>query len=149
MENTNYNIERFYAEHKAMYKTALAEIKSEKKSSHWIWYIFPQMKFLGMSPPAKYYGIDSTEEAKAYYNDPYLGEKLREICHALLECKSSDPLEIMGHIDRKKLRSSMTLFYIATGDELFQRVLDKFYHGIPDKTTVDYINKMNSSNESY
>lgn len=136
MENKDYNIKRFYYEHKLSYDTALKEIKNERKFSHWIWYIFPQLKVLGSSDKAIYYGIENANEAKAYYDDPYLGEKFREICQALLECKSSNPLEVMGYPDNIKLQSSMTLFYMATGDELFKKVLDKFYDGREDPQTI-------------
>lgn len=139
MESKDYNIKRFYYEHKMYYDTALREIKNERKFSHWIWYIFPQLKVLGSSAKAILYGIENTEEAKAYYDDPYLGEKFREICQALLECKSSNPLEVMGYPDNMKLQSSMTLFYLATGDELFNKVLDKFYNGKMDDKTVSYL----------
>lgn len=136
MENKDYKIKRFYYEHKLNYDTALREIKKERKLTHWIWYVFPQLKVLGSSERAIYYGMENAEEAKAYYDDPYLGEKFREICQALLDCKSSNPLEVMGYPDNMKLQSSMTLFYIATGDELFKKVLDKFYDGREDPQTI-------------
>lgn len=136
MGNKDYKIKRFYYEHKLNYDTALREIKNGRKFSHWIWYVFPQLKVLGSSDKAIYYGMENAEEAKAYYDDPYLGEKFREICQTLLECKSSNPLEVMGYPDNLKLQSSMTLFYIATGDELFKKVLDKFYGGREDPQTV-------------
>lgn len=139
MESKDYNIKRFYYEHKLSYDTALKEIKNERKFSHWIWYIFPQLTVLGSSEKATYYGVENSEEAKAYYDDPYLGEKFREICCALLECKSSNPLEVMGYPDNIKLQSSMTLFYMATGDELFKKVLDKFYDGKTDEKTVSFL----------
>lgn len=139
MESKNYFIERFYCEHKLNFDTALSEIKREKKFSHWIWYVFPQLKVLGSSSKARLYGIENAEEARLYYDDPYLGEKFREICRALLACKSDNPLEIMGYPDNIKLCSSMTLFYLATGDDLFKKVLDKFYDGKMDDKTVSYL----------
>lgn len=139
MQNKDYNIERFYYEHKLNFDMALTEIKRERKFSHWIWYVFPQLKILGSSNNAIYYGLENAEEAKAYYNDPYLGQKLIEICIALLECKSSDPFEVMGFPDNLKLQSSMTLFYLATGDDIFRKVLDKFYDGKQDEKTVSFL----------
>lgn len=136
MENKSYNIDRFYYEHKLYFDSALSEIKQGKKRTHWIWYIFPQLKVLGSSEKAIYYGMECSQEARDYYNDPYLGESLREICCALLECASSDPDEVMGYPDNFKLQSSMTLFYMATEDELFQKVLDKFFEGRVDPQTV-------------
>lgn len=135
----NYNIERFYKEHKEYYDDALREIKRGKKRSHWMWYIFPQLKFLGRSQTAVYYGIENIEEARAYYNDAYLGEKLREISVALLECESDDAFEVMGYPDNLKLFSSMTLFYLATNDEIFKYVLDKFYGGKQDDATASFL----------
>lgn len=135
----NYNIERFYKEHKEHYDDALREIKRGKKRSHWMWYIFPQLKFLGRSQTAVYYGIENIEEARAYYNDAYLGEKLREISVALLECESADAFEVMGYPDNLKLCSSMTLFYLATNDEIFKYVLDKFYGGKQDDATASFL----------
>lgn len=136
MESKDYFIERFYCEYKLNYETALKEIKNGRKESHWIWYIFPQLKGLGSSAKSTLYGIENAEEARLYYEDAYLGEKFREICQALLECKSDDALEIMGYPDNFKLQASMTLFYIATGDELFKKVLDKFFEGRQHPQTV-------------
>ncbi len=134
------NISRFYEPHRQFFDAALAEIKSGRKQSHWMWYIFPQLKTLGYSSTAVYYGIENTEEAKEFYNDGYLGKNLREICRALLECESNDALEVMGYPDNLKLCSSMTLFYQATDDELFALVLKKFYNGEQDSLTLNRIN---------
>ena len=124
-----YNIERFHDVHRIYFEDALNEIKSGRKQSHWMWYIFPQLKSLGRSYKAVYFGVENAEEARLFYNDSYLGANLKEICRALLECESSDALEVMGYPDNLKLCSSMTLFYLATKDELFADVLNKFYDG--------------------
>ncbi len=134
-----YNIERFYDVHRIYYEDALNEIKSGRKQTHWMWYIFPQLKTLGRSYKAVYFGMENAEEAKLFYNDNYLGENLREICRALLECNSNDALEVMGYPDNLKLCSSMTLFYIATNDGLFADVLNKFYGGKQDGLTEMYL----------
>lgn len=142
--NTNqkkYNIERFYGEHRRWYGTALQEIRNGQKISHWIWFIFPQLSFLGRSNTAVYYGIESAEEARQYYNDEYLGKSLREITAALLKCEATDPVEVMGRPDDLKLRSSMTLFYEVTGDKLFADVLEKFYEGKGDMATLSFLGK--------
>lgn len=136
MKSELNDIERFYDEHKLYYDIALKEIRNEKKQSHWIWSVFPLLKGLDSSPKAILYGIESAEEARVYYDDAYLGERFREICQALLECKSGDALEIMGYPDNFKLQASMTLFYIATEDELFKKVLDKFFDGKQHPQTV-------------
>lgn len=134
-----YNIERFYDVHRNYYETALKEIRQGRKQSHWMWYIFPQLKILGQSYKAIYFGMENAEEAKAFYDDDYLGANLREICRALLECKSNDALEVMGYPDELKLCSSMTLFYNATEDELFDKVLQKFYGGRQDEITKNQL----------
>ena len=135
------NISRFYEPQKLFFDVALREIKAGCKQSHWMWYIFPQLKSLGYSHNAVFYGLENTEEAREFYNDAYLGENLREICRALLECESNDALEVLGYPDNLKLCSSMTLFYIVTGDALFRKVLDKFYDEKQDKVTVKIINQ--------
>lgn len=136
-----YNIERFYPVQRLYYEVALREIKAGEKQSHWMWYIFPQLRFLGKSSRAIEYGMENAEEAKIFYDDSYLGANLREICRALLECESNDAYEVMGPPDHIKLCSSMTLFYYVTGDELFADVLKKFYNGRHDKITIDYLNR--------
>ena len=133
------NISRFYEPHKLFFDVALREIKSGCKQSHWIWYVFPQLKSLGYSHNAIIYGLENVEEAKEFYNDSYLGKNLIEICRALLECKSNDALEVMGYPDNLKLCSCMTLFYFATKDELFADVLQKFYGGKQDELTLNQI----------
>lgn len=133
------NINRFYEPHKQFYDTALIEIKAGRKQSHWMWYIFPQLKSLGYSYNAVYYGLEDVNEAREFCNDTCLGENLREICRALLECESNDALEVLGYPDNLKLCSSMTLFYVATGDKLFADVLDKYYGGKQDELTLNQI----------
>ena len=133
------NISRFYGPHKLFFEIALKEIKAGRKQSHWMWYIFPQLKSLGNSYNAVYYGLEDVNEAKEFYNDSYLSENLKEICRALLECESNDALEVMGYPDNLKLCSSMTLFYHATKDELFADVLQKFYGGKQDELTLNQI----------
>ncbi len=133
----DYNITRFYEPHKQHFATALSEIEAGRKQSHWMWYIFPQHNSLGFSYESFYYGIENTEEARLFYNDEYLGGNLRNICRALLESQSDSAFEIFGHPDDIKLRSSMTLFYIATQDELFADVLKKFCDGRQDEITIE------------
>ena len=133
----NYDMSRFIKAHELDYQRALAEIKDGKKVSHWIWYIFPQMKGLGRSSMSDYYGIQDLEEAKAYLADPILGKHLIEICGALLSLDSNDATEVMGQPDDRKLKSSMALFDAATESlDVFQRILDKYYHGKKDYRTL-------------
>ena len=124
-----YNIERFHDVHRIYFEDALKEIQAGRKQTHWMWYIFPQLKTLGQSYKAVYFGMENAEEAKIFYNDSYLGANLKKICQALLEYGSNDALEVMGYPDNLKLCSSMTLFYLATDDKLFAGVLNKFYDG--------------------
>ncbi|MBO7160606.1 MAG: DUF1810 domain-containing protein, partial [Paludibacteraceae bacterium] len=108
--------------------------------SHWMWYIFPQLKGLGLSSMATYYGIDGEEEARAYLNHPILGARLREITLALLNVEDKTAQEIFGWTDTMKLRSCMTLFNaVASGDDLFQKVLEKYYNGKPDDRTLELL----------
>ena len=133
----DYNLERFVKAQEMMYEWALKEIKNGRKQTHWMWFIFPQMKGLGRSSTAQYFGIEDRGEAEAYLEHPILGARLREISLALLELDKSDPYEIMGGIDGKKLCSSMTLFAQIEGqDSVFSRVLDKYYGGKADMRTV-------------
>ena len=131
-----YNLDRFRSAHGESYETALREIRSGRKQSHWMWYIFPQIQGLGRSAMAMHYEIQNAEEALEYWNDPLLRSHMVEICGALL--KLNRPIIwIMGYTDHLKLRSSMTLFWLVTGEQLFKDVLDKFYHGKVDNYTKE------------
>lgn len=133
----NYDISRFIEAQRSSYQQALTEIKNGKKASHWIWYIFPQIKGLGRSAMSEYYGIQDIDEAKAYLADAILSKRLIEICEVLLSLDTNDAVEVMGRPDDKKLKSSMTLFDAATDSlEIFQMVLDKYYNGKKDNLTL-------------
>ena len=134
-----YNLERFLTAHKYNYENALHEITDGRKRTHWIWFIFPQLAVLGHSANAKYYGISGYDEAKAYYEHPILGTRLREITMALLQHRGVSAVDILGDIDAVKVRSCMTLFDAVSPDDIFQEVLDAFYGGTSDKKTLDYI----------
>ena len=132
-----YNLSRFHSAQARDYETALSEIRSGRKRSHWIWYIFPQIQGLGYSSTAQYYALQDLDEAKAYLEDPVLRERLLEISSALLDLACSDPSAVMGYPDDLKLRSSMTLFALADPDcPVFPAVLRKFYRGEMDERTV-------------
>jgi uncharacterized protein (DUF1810 family) len=119
------------------YPAALSEIKDGRKRTHWMWYIFPQLAGLGQSETSKYYGIKSLAEAREYLKHPVLGTRLIELCNVLLELKSNDATKIFGSPDDAKLRSSMTLFSLVEGaSPVFQKVLDKFFHGQTDQKTI-------------
>ena len=137
----NYDLERFHKAQKFDYPVALGEIKNGRKESHWMWYIFPQLKELGYSSTAKYYGL-TKDEAKAYINDEILKSRLIEISQALLELTSSNATEILGYPDDLKLKSCMTLFSeIAPEIEVFDQVLQKFFSGKKDDKTLKLLGK--------
>lgn len=139
------SVERFVqAQDGGVYERALAEIRSGRKRSHWIWYIFPQAQGLGNSEMATYYGIASASELAAYVAHPVLMPRLREITQALLDLDETNPEHVMSWIDTKKLRSCMTLFGDETGESVFQQVLDRYYHGRADKRTRDIVADWNS-----
>lgn len=123
------------------YDTALSQIRRGHKSSHWIWYIFPQLEALGKSGTARYYGISGLEEAQAYAAHPVLGARLRQIAQAALDQPENDPGILMGSgIDRSKLRSCMTLFELADpGCDVYSRVLERFYQGRRCRLTLSLL----------
>ena len=133
-----YDLERFVDAQKYSYEQALAEMKAGRKQSHWIWYIFPQLKGLGRTYNAEFYGLDGAEEAAEYLKHPVLGARLREISGVLLELESSDPERVMGgHPDDWKLCSCMTLFAeISEEGSVFHKVLEKFFGGQKDGRTL-------------
>ncbi len=134
MEKT---LERFREVQARDYSEALAEIRSGRKQSHWMWYIFPQIHDLGFSSISQYYAIQNLQEARDYLNDPVLGAHLVEISKALLDLKTNDPHQVFGSPDDMKLRSCMTLFEKADPENpVFAQVLDKFYDGRRDKRTL-------------
>jgi len=128
---------RFIEAQENNYATALAEIRNGRKQSHWIWYVFPQIRGLGQSETSKYYAIRDLQEAAEYLQHPILGKRLIEISRALLELKEDNAHNIFGSPDDLKVRSSMTLFALMKdADPVFQQVLDKFFRGERDKNTL-------------
>ena len=132
-------LERFIEAQTGSYEVALKEIKAGYKLTHWMWWIFPQYKGIGVSEISEYYAIQSRAEAQAYWEHPILGERLRECARALLDLDTDDAMEVFGEIDAKKLKSCMTLFYFCGGRELCGEVLDKFFPGQLDPVTVAYL----------
>lgn len=142
-KTNTYDLSRFVKAQEQDYATALAEIKSGRKRSHWMWYIFPQIAGLGFSSTAQYYAIKNLGEAVAYLQNELLGSRLTEICSALLALSSNNASEIFGYPDDMKLRSSMTLFEAAScsTENIFAQVLDKFFAGKRDERTLEIIGK--------
>ncbi|WP_214071764.1 DUF1810 domain-containing protein [Mucilaginibacter sp. dw_454] len=131
------DLERFIGAQEETYTDALAEIKHGRKRSHWMWFVFPQIQGLGFSEMSKRYAIKGIDEAEAYLNHPVLGQRLIEICMALLALDSNDAYEIFGAPDDMKLRSSMTLFAsLPDAYPVFKSVLDKFFNGAMDNATL-------------
>lgn len=137
-----YDLSRFLEAQNNSYDTALREIRAGRKRSHWMWYIFPQIRGLGYSAMAQHYAIRDLGEAREYLQHPLLGPRLIEISEALLALDQSDPRRVMGSPDDLKLRSCMTLFQCAAPDQpVFGKVLDKFYGGRPDERTLEILNR--------
>lgn len=118
------------------YEDALSEIRNGRKYTHWIWYIFPQLRGLGSSHMARYYGINGREEALLYLQHPVLGKRLREISLALLQHKGKTAVKILGSIDAMKVASCMTLFDALSPGDVFAEVLNAFYGGTPCEHTL-------------
>jgi len=138
--NTKQHLKRFLDAQDSDYGTALAEIKSVRKHSHWMWYIFPQLAGLGMTEISKHSAIQNIQEATDYLMDETLDPRLVNICKALLELPTNDAFEIFGNPDHLKLRSSMTLFdAVPATFPVFGQVLDKFYRGERDQRTLDIL----------
>ena len=134
-----YNIERFIKAQKDTFDYVIKELKTERKESHWIWYIFPQIKGLGESPNAVYYSIENIEEAKQYCLNEILYNRYRLCCTILLNAKAKDINLIMGYIGAMKLKSSLTLFYYADKDnnELYKQLIDKYFYSKFDELTIN------------
>lgn len=135
------DISRFIKAQENMYDTALAEIRNGRKESHWIWFILPQLRGLGHSFNSTYYGLDGLEEARLYLNNPILNAHLREIVGVLLSLPINDPESIFGKLDALKLKSSMTLFDAAQPNDIYAKVLKKYFGGQQDKRTNAIIKK--------
>ncbi|MCI6099448.1 MAG: DUF1810 domain-containing protein [Selenomonas sp.] len=132
------SVNRFLKAQEGDYDVALREIRAGRKQTHWIWYIFPQLKGLGRSSTSEYYGIRDLNEAREYLAEPALRNRLLEISEALLALPSNDAEDVMGFPDNLKLHSSMTLFALADPScTVFRRVLDKFFGGKMDERTVE------------
>ena len=123
----------------AGYKQALEEVKNGRKVWHWIWYVFPQMRGLGHSDKAVYYGIADRDEAEDFLLNYTLNDRIHEICEALLKHLEKSAVKIFGSLDAMKVQSSMTLFDALSPDDVFGRVLDQFYGGVRDKRTLELL----------
>jgi uncharacterized protein (DUF1810 family) len=138
-----FDLQRFVDAQDRVYPTVLDELRGGRKRSHWIWFVFPQLRGLGRSQTALHYGISSLEEAQAYLAHDTLGPRLRECTRLVAAIDGSSADDVFGWPDNLKVRSSMTLFVRATDDPDvqagFRVVLDKFYDGAEDSATVDLL----------
>lgn len=139
-------LDRFIKAQEQDYFGALQEVKKGRKLTHWMWYIFPQLKGLGYSAMAEFYGIEGIEEAKEYIEHEVLGKRLIEISDELLKLNTNNSIEVFGEIDSLKLKSCMTLFDYVSENDVFDKVLQKFYNGEKDLKTIGICNKKNNKN---
>jgi len=133
-----FELERFVTAQGFVYATALAELKAGEKRTHWMWFVFPQLRALGRSPRAQLYGIGSLDEARAYLDHPLLGPRLVECTQAVLDCPAGSLHEIFGSPDDLKFKSCMTLFARAEGGggTVFDTALDHWCAGERDQQTL-------------
>lgn len=140
---TNNEFIKFLEAQNQVYLKALSEIKNGKKDTHWMWYIFPQMKGLGSSETAQFYGIKNLNEATAYLQHPVLGQHLTEISSAVLQLEGKTAADIFGSPDDMKLRSCMTLFAsVENSHPVFDKVLAKYFNCVPDEHTLKLLNRI-------
>jgi uncharacterized protein (DUF1810 family) len=131
-----HDLQRFLDAQAGVYDGVLAELRSCRKTGHWIWFVFPQLAGLGRSSTSQHYAIASLDEARAYLDHPVLGARLRESAAVVLAADAPSAAAIFGELDAMKVRSSMTLFHRARPDEpVFAAVLARYYDGIPDAAT--------------
>jgi uncharacterized protein (DUF1810 family) len=137
MAPSHASLNRFVEAQSPVYAAVCAELSSGRKTGHWMWFIFPQLKALGRSSTAQFYGIESKDEALAYWRHPVLGPRLKHCAQLVLNTRGKTAHEIFGTPDDLKLRSCMTLFSAVAGDEpTFAQVLSRFFQDEPDAKTT-------------
>ncbi len=132
-----YDLQRFVDAQEPIYPRALDEIRRGRKRTHWMWFIFPQLKGLGRSAMAQRYALASVDEAKTYLDHPLLGPRYIECVSALQDLIGSDPVAVFGDTDARKLRSSLTLFEAAGAAPLVAAALDRWFGGQRDQRSLD------------
>ena len=141
MNPDNYNLNRFIGAQYGVYPIALKELQRGFKRTHWMWFIFPQIKGLGHSYNSNFYGLSGVDEAKQYLSHPTLNQRLREISEVVLDLDSPTIIDVFGPVDTMKLHSSMTLFDSASPDDIFARIIDKWFDGQRDTATLTRLQK--------
>jgi uncharacterized protein (DUF1810 family) len=139
MDASNLSLERFVEAQHRVYDGVLDELAMGHKTSHWMWFIFPQLRVLGRSAMAKHYGIESSDEATEYLAHPVLGRRMLECVNLLLAQRNSDPHDIFGSPDDLKFRSCLTLFSAVSTEPCFKTALERFYSGKPDLGTMQLL----------
>jgi uncharacterized protein (DUF1810 family) len=135
-----HDLDRFILAQEGVYGRVREELRSGRKRSHWMWFVFPQVAGLGSSEMSQRYAIHSLDEARAYLAHPVLGARLRECAGLLLATSGRTAEEIVGHVDARKLRSSMTLFHrAAPGEPLFGQLLERYFGGVADAATDAFL----------
>jgi len=138
-----HNLERFILAQQQVYPAVLAELKAGQKQTHWMWFVFPQIKGLGRSATAQHYAIASKEEARAYLEHPVLGRRLQECARIISQIEGRSAEQVFGGIDALKLRSSMTLFALTSEEPtIFNDILNKFFDGKPDQATIGLLSSL-------
>jgi uncharacterized protein (DUF1810 family) len=147
MDRDPFDLDRFAQAQEPVIAAVRAELRGGRKQSHWMWFVFPQLRGLGNSSMAQHYGITSLEEARAYLAHPLLGPRLHECCELMLALPpTATAHEVLGSPDDLKFRSCVTLFSLAAepDDTLFQRCLTRFYAGRPDPRTLELCGRMDA-----
>ncbi len=140
-----YDLQRFLDTHEEYYDIAKSELSNGKKQSHYMWFIFPQIKGLGVSKVAQYYALQDIEETRLYMQNEVLKTHMEELLNILLGLEKNDPYDIFGETDGMKFKSCLTLFKLANPDnDIFARALNKFYNGAEDCLTIDIISNNKS-----
>ena len=132
----DYRLSRFVEAQDKVYDNVLSELRAGRKTSHWMWFVFPQIAGLGFSSTTQFYAIKSIDEARAYLHHPILGPRLIECCETLLSVQGRSAHDIFGSPDDMKLKSSMTLFEcVSPRGSVFEKVLDRYFAGERDNKT--------------
>ncbi|MGB3508233.1 MAG: DUF1810 domain-containing protein [Microcoleaceae cyanobacterium] len=141
--NNPFDLSRFISAQERIYENVIAELKSGKKRTHWMWYIFPQIDGLAKSKTSKHYAIKSIEEARQYLNHPVLGRRLLECAEIVFAIERSSISEIFGYPDDLKFQSCMTLFScLAESESVFVGILDKYFNGERDFKTLQILEQL-------
>jgi uncharacterized protein (DUF1810 family) len=136
--NGAFNLQRFVEAQAPVIEQALAEMQAGRKRSHWMWFVFPQLRGLGSSPTAVRYAISSLAEAQAYLEHPLLGPRIRQCARLVLGIRDATAADIFGYPDDRKFHSSMTLFSRASADnQVFRDALTKYFGGVADPATLE------------